>query len=280
MILRRSPFGPSGAGETQAIGLAKEAEILRAVSGTKLPVPEVIYASNGTDGLGDAYIMSCIEGETIARPILTKRDFTKSREVFASQCGEALALLHTTNPSTLPELPLAGAAEQLTRYQELMRSMDINRPALELALQWLKKNIPEPIATVLVHGDFRLGNLMIDEEGLAAVLDWELCHLGDPREDIGWLCVNSWRFGNRDKVVGGIGDLDDLLEAYAKAGGQRFAAGEILYWELLGSFKWSIMCLMMYESFRSGQDPSIERGSIGRRASEAELDVINILETV
>ena len=280
MILRRSPFGPSGAGESQAIGLAKEAEILRAVQETDIPAPEVIYLATDADGLGSAYIMSCIEGETIARPIQSGEQFARARERFSAQCGEALAKLHSINLKKVPDLPTAGALDQLDKYEALLRSMKIERPVLELALNWLRDNAPTPAEPVLVHGDFRLGNLMIDHEGLAAILDWELCHLGDPREDIGWVCVNSWRFGNREKPVGGIGDLDELLQAYEVAGGTSFSPNEILYWECLGSFKWSIMCLMMYESFRSGQDPSIERGSIGRRASEAELDVLNILEAI
>ena len=119
---------------------------------------------------------------------------------------------------------------------------------------------------------------MVDESGLAAVLDWELAHIGDPREDIGWICTNSWRFGHSDKRLGGFGDLEPFLDAYAASGGVELTPADIDWWDMLGSMKWGIMCMLMYESFRSGADPSVERAAIGRRVSETEMDLINLLE--
>ena len=119
---------------------------------------------------------------------------------------------------------------------------------------------------------------MVDETGLAAVLDWELAHLGDPREDIAWVCVNSWRFGQSQNRVGGFGNLGDLLNAYNQKTGQDILASEIDWWEMLGSLKWGVMCMIMYEAFRSGADASVERAAIGRRVSETEIDLINLLE--
>jgi aminoglycoside phosphotransferase (APT) family kinase protein len=130
----------------------------------------------------------------------------------------------------------------------------------------------------LVHGDFRNGNLMVNEDGLAAVLDWELAHQGDPREDLGWICVNSWRFGVRDNKVGGFGTLDELLAGYQTSGGQSFEPKDLNWFQALGSFKWGIMCLIMYQAFATKADPSIERAMIGRRASEAEIDLLNLIE--
>jgi aminoglycoside phosphotransferase (APT) family kinase protein len=121
---------------------------------------------------------------------------------------------------------------------------------------------------------------MVSEQGLASVLDWELAHIGDPREDIAWLCVNSWRFGHADKRVGGFGELTDLLDAYAAAGGPQLTPRDIDWWEMMGSLKWGIMCMTMYEAFRSGADPSVERAAIGRRVSETEIDLVNLLEGV
>jgi aminoglycoside phosphotransferase (APT) family kinase protein len=121
---------------------------------------------------------------------------------------------------------------------------------------------------------------MVAETGLASVLDWELSHIGDPREDIAWLCVNSWRFGHAEKRVGGFGDLPDLLDAYASAGGTEIHPHDIDWWEMMGSLKWGIMCMIMYEAYRSGADPSVERAAIGRRVSETEIDLVNLLEGV
>jgi aminoglycoside phosphotransferase (APT) family kinase protein len=116
------------------------------------------------------------------------------------------------------------------------------------------------------------------DDGLRAVLDWELAHLGDPAEDLGWICVNSWRFGNHAKPVGGFGDYSQLLDAYAAAGGSEISLDRVQYWQMLGSMKWGIMCMTMYQSFATGADASVERAMIGRRTSETEIDLITLLE--
>src|SRR5204863_9687012 len=137
---------------------------------------------------------------------------------------------------------------------------------------------PKHAGTVLVHGDFRDGNLMIHPgKGLTAVLDWELAHLGDPAEDLGWICVNSWRFGG-DAQVGGFGRYVDLLRGYRDGGGRQIELSEVRYWQAVGSLKWGVMCLMMYAAYASGRDPSVERAMIGRRASEAEIDLVGLME--
>jgi len=93
-------------------------------------------------------------------------------------------------------------------------------PAFELALRWLAIYRPEPVASAVLHGDFRLDNLMVDETGLVAVLDWELAHVGDPVQDLAWLCVRSWRFGS-PLPAAGLGTREQLVEAYTAAGGAR-----------------------------------------------------------
>ena len=115
------------------------------------------------------------------------------------------------------------------------------------------------------------------EAGLAAVLDWELVHIGDPAEDMGWVCTASWRFGGA-KPVGGFGDYADLLAGYEAAGGTPIPLERVLYWQMLGSLKWGVMCEGMYASFANGTDPSVERAMIGRRTSECEIDLMALLE--
>ncbi|MEM7328408.1 MAG: phosphotransferase family protein [Pseudomonadota bacterium] len=279
VILRRSPGGTSEARSSAAIGLAAEAKLIQLAAGTGVPVPDVLHVLSEQDALGDGFLMSRILGETIARPILRNDEFSEARAKLPRQCGKALAAIHSIpTDSTPPELQLSDGQAQIAQYEEIYRQFKAPRPVFELALQWLKANAPTPRATVLVHGDFRLGNLMVDETGLAAVLDWELAHLGDPREDIAWVCVNSWRFGQSQNRVGGFGQLDELLDAYNLQTSLDIAASEIDWWEILGSLKWGIMCMIMYEAFRSGADGSVERAAIGRRVSETEIDLINLLE--
>ncbi|MHA7901003.1 MAG: phosphotransferase family protein [Henriciella sp.] len=278
-ILRRAPGGTSMARSSAAIGLPAEAALIRAAGTAGVPVPEVLHVLSPDDDLGDGFLMSRVFGETIARPILRNPEFSAARDRLASQCGAALAAIHSIALDGLPpELQQSDGLAQIAQYEEIYRGFDAPRPVFELALQWLKANAPAPMATVLVHGDFRLGNLMIDESGLVAVLDWELAHLGDPREDIAWICVNSWRFGQTENRVGGFGQLSELLDAYNQQTGLSLTASEIDWWEMLGTLKWGIMCMIMYEAFRSGADASVERAAIGRRVSETEIDLINLLE--
>ncbi|GAB5454992.1 MAG: phosphotransferase family protein [Henriciella sp.] len=278
-ILRRAPGGTSMARSSAAIGLPAEASLIDAAGLAGVPVPRVLHVLTPEDGLGDGFLMSRVLGETIARPILRNEEFATARTRLAAQCGAALADIHSIALEGLPEaLQLSDGLAQIAQYEEIYRGFDVPRPVFELTLQWLKANAPSPLDAVLVHGDFRLGNLMIDEEGLVAVLDWELAHLGDPREDIAWLCVNSWRFGQSQNRVGGFGQIEDLLDAYNAKRGTDFAAKDIDWWEMLGTLKWGIMCMIMYEAFRSGADPSVERAAIGRRVSETEIDLINLLE--
>lgn len=277
LILRRAPFQSAAKGE--AIGLVKEAQILAAAAQSGTPVPEIVHVCSPEDDLGDAFIMAHVAGQTIARKILRDDEFSLARPKLALQCGEALAKIHAVAVDSLPpDLPISHGLDQLDRYEAIYRGFEMDRPVFELALAWLRQNAPAPLPATLVHGDFRNGNLMVNGEGLAAVLDWELAHQGDPREDLGWICVNSWRFGVRDKRVGGFGPLEDLLTGYQAAGGQSFEPKDLTWFQALGSFKWGIMCLIMYQAFATKADPSIERAMIGRRASEAEIDLLNLME--
>lgn len=278
-ILRRAPGGVSDARSESAISLKNEADLIRMAANANVPVPYVRHVCMEEDGLGEAFIMDFLSGETIARRILRNDDFSKARVELATDCGAALARIHAIDSASLTALKLSGGVDQLSRYEEIYRSFDIPRPVFELAFQMLRETQPPALAPVLVHGDFRLGNLMVAPEGLTGVLDWELAHIGDPREDIGWLCVNSWRFGHAELRAGGFAHLEAVLEAYADAGGQRFSIEDIDWWEMLGSLKWGIMCLIMYEAYRSGADPSVERAAIGRRVSETEIDLIALMET-
>lgn len=278
LILRRAPGGESVARSSEAITLRTESALLACADMAGVPVPGVLGVFEPGSDVGEAFIMHRIEGETLGRKILRDEAYKAARPVLSKQCGEALAGIHAVDIDTLPELPRSDGADQIKKYENIYRTFDLPRPVFELAFAWLKANEPAPQPPVLVHGDFRLGNLIVDEQGLASVLDWELSHIGDPREDIAWICVNSWRFGQIAHRVGGFGELDELLDAYAAAGGTRFDAREIDWWETMGSLKWGIMCMIMYEAFRSGGDPSVERAAIGRRVSETEIDLLNLLE--
>jgi aminoglycoside phosphotransferase (APT) family kinase protein len=230
-----------------------------------------------TEELGTGFIMQRIEGETIARKILRDAEFAGARPILARQLGKVAAGIHGLPTSELPKLRQMTATREIADLEREYRSFDWPRPVFELALRWLRGHDPGPSPEVtLVHGDFRHGNLIIGPEGVRAVLDWELAHLGDPMEDLGWICVNSWRFGEIDKPVGGFGTREELFAGY-EAAGRRVDPLRVKFWEVMGTLRWGVMCCGMMQRFRLGPEHSIERAMIGRRSSETEIDLLRLL---
>jgi aminoglycoside phosphotransferase (APT) family kinase protein len=278
LILRRrsAPFDEETA---RSISLATEAALIRATGANGAVVPQVRHLCDEVDGLGEAYVMVRVDGETLGKRITSDARFDAIRPSLARQCGAALVPIHATSPPPGLKLKTVDGALELDRYEEVYRATGAERPILELAFQYLRKHLPEPVEPVLLHGDFRNGNIMFDPEiGVAAVLDWELAHIGDPAEDMGWICTNSWRFGRPDRPVGGFGDYAELLAGYAAAGGQPIDLARVRFWQMLGSLRWGVMCLTMYLSWRDGAEKSVERPMIGRRVSETEADLVVLLE--
>ena len=278
LILRRRsvPFDPETA---RSVSLSTEAALIRATGANGARVPKVRHVCDDADGLGEAYVMVRVDGETLGRKITSDPRFDAVRPALARQCGEVLAGIHKTPPPPALGLKTIDGAGELDRYEEVYRATGAERPILELAFQHLRRHVPEPVEPVLLHGDFRNGNIMFDPQtGVAAVLDWELAHIGDPAEDMGWICTNSWRFGRPDRPVGGFGEYADLLAGYAAAGGRPIELPRVRFWQMLGSLRWGVMCLTMYLSWRDGAEKSVERPMIGRRVSETEADLVVLLE--
>jgi aminoglycoside phosphotransferase (APT) family kinase protein len=275
-ILRRSPKG-YGAAPTRAAGLAAEARLMQLAHDAGLPSPKVLHVLKPEDDLGTGFIMARVEGETIARKILRDEQFAGARPMLAWQLGKIAAGIHSLSRRELPELREMSAPKEIGELEREYRGFGWPRPVFDLALRWLRDHDPGPSAEVtLVHGDFRHGNLIIGPDGVRAVLDWELAHLGDPMEDLGWICVNSWRFGEIDKPVGGFGSREELFAGY-EAGGRKADPARVKFWEVMGTLRWGVMCCGMMQRFRAGPDHSMERAMIGRRASETEIDLLRLL---
>jgi aminoglycoside phosphotransferase (APT) family kinase protein len=276
-ILRRAPSG-HGAASGRACGLPTEAALIRRAHAVGVPAPVVLHVLTEADDLGIGFIMQRIDGETIPRKILRDEAFARARPLLARQCGGILAGIHGIALAGLPELRHMTAAREIDELTRDHRASDWPRPVFELALRWLDHNDPGPSERVtLVHGDFRHGNLMIGHDGVRAVLDWELAHTGDPMEDLGWICVNSWRFGAIDQPVGGFGTREDLFAGYEAASGIKVDAARVKFWEVMGTLRWGVMCVGMMQRFREGPEHSVERAMIGRRSSETEIDLLRLL---
>ena len=277
LILRRSPGGGARVTEGSAsIPLETEAVVIEAARMTGVAAPRVRYVLKEDDNVGHGYVMDRLPGETIARKILRDTEFDAVRPRLAHQCGAILAKIHQVDTTVLSKvLPFIDGPAQLRRYRDLYDSYDYPHPMLEFAFKWLESRMAQAKRQTLVHGDFRHGNLLLSPRGVEAALDWELTHIGDPLEDIGWICTNSWRFGAADKVVGGFGDLRDLIAGYEDAGGGKIDIDDARTWIVYGSLKWGVMCMSMYQGFKN--DGSVERAAIGRRSSETEIDLVNLI---
>jgi aminoglycoside phosphotransferase (APT) family kinase protein len=254
--------------------MAAEAKLLRAASQAGVPVPTVIAAGPGLADLPGAYLVtSYVDGETIPRRIQRDPALGAARERFAADCGRILAAIHAIAVDAVG--PLA-APDPLDVIGQMLDRVGARRPAFELGLRWLRANRPAGLATTVLHGDFRNGNLIVGPDGVRAVLDWELAHGGDPREDLGWLCARVWRFGG-PLPVGGLGTLPELLDSYAGSGGARVREAELLWWQVLAALRWGAICLEQARVHLSGEFRSVELATIGRRAAEMEYEVLRML---
>ena len=274
LILRRAPPGATTRSSGNP-GLAVEAQLIRLAGAAGVPVPKVVLVLQPAHGLGEGFVMHRLPGETLGRRVASAE-----RNTLARQCGEALARIHALPVADLPPLRATQPRAEVAHLRQWHARHGTARPVFQLALRWLDETAPADGVATLVHGDFRNGNLMVDlvapGGALVGVLDWELAHLGDPMADLGWLCVQSWRFGQLARPVGGFGTLDALLAGYAGAGG-RADRERIHWWQVLGTLRWGVMCESMGQAWRSGAEPVMEKAAIARRASETEFDLLALL---
>jgi aminoglycoside phosphotransferase (APT) family kinase protein len=254
--------------------MGREARLLSAAAGAGVPVPGIVAASDDPALLGSSFIvMDRVDGETIPRHILRDDAYAAVRPMLAAQCGEALAGIHRIPPSDVPGLE---HPDQVEAFRAILDQLGEPHPAFEIGFRWLDAHRVDAGRIVVVHGDFRNGNLIVGPDGIRAVLDWELAHLGDPMEDLGWLCVKSWRFG-QPLPVGGFGTYEQLLDAYEQASGQPVDRAALRWWETLGTLKWGIMCIMQAVTHTSGAVRSVELAAIGRRVCEVEWDLLALV---
>lgn len=255
-------------------GFQVEPRVLSAAYQAGVPVAElVVDGAESTELKSPFMIVRAVEGETIARKILRDEKFDNARKVITSQLGIAAAHLHQIDVSSISGLV---ADDQMKRYQTVLRDLGEPHPVFEATFRWLEINKPEPTSACLVHGDYRLGNIMVNNQGLAAILDWELAHIGDPMEDLGWLCVRAWRFGGAFPVAG-LGSYEELFNAYASITGVRPDPEVVRWWEILGTLKWGIICISQAATHLMGIARSHELAAIGRRVCENEYDLIELL---
>ena len=254
--------------------MEREAAVQQRAAAAGAPVPHILAADNSTAALGNPYLICiAIAGETIVRRIYRTLD-DAGRDRLLRQCAQALADIHRADPADL------GLAEsdQLSEWRNRMDEMGDTTATFEWAFHWLAANRPSPSPHVLVHGDFRMGNLIVDENGLAAVLDWELVYTGEVYEDLAWFCIRAWRFGSPQSMgAGGLGSVESFLSAYEAASGTALDRDVFRWWLTVATLRWGVICRFQAERHLSGQSRSVELAAIGRRVAETEWDVLDLL---
>ncbi len=245
-----------------------------------VPGPDVHMALRPEDGLGEGFVMEWIAGESLGARINRSDELVAARAGLARECGRALARIHAIDLDSTglnDDLHEVGPAEEVRQTWERYQGFNSPQPMIDFTARWLLDHLPPETDAALVHGDFRNGNLLVGPTGMAAVLDWEIAHIGDPMRDLGWLCTASWRFGHPEKPVGGFGSYEDLFAGYEAESGRVVDPAHVRFWEVFGSFWWSVGCLGMADQYRAGLDRSVERAAIGRRSSECQVDCVNLV---
>ncbi len=285
LILKRDPVivEPDGSISTEESRLgvtrATEGRLMELAGGAGVPVPDVAFYLSEDERTTEGFVMQRLQGEALGLRILREDAYADARLKLAFQCGHAAARLHGMQQTALPELQSLDVAEELAYHHELMSSVDHPYPGFEYGFRWLEERLElAGDAHTLVHGDFRNGNFLVGPDGLRGVLDWEIAHLGNPLNDLGWICVRSWRYGYLKKPVGGFGEIAELQAGYEAGGGGWVSEEAIRYWEVFGTLRWGMLCINMTFTHINGSHTSLEKAVIGRRTAETEYDLLQLID--
>lgn len=238
LVLRRDlggmiyDYGVDRHGEYRMLQLAHRA-------GVQVPRP-IAYTP---DLLGrPAFVMDHLDGEAIGRRVVRDPRYASVRPDLVQQLADNLAVIHGLDVLETPFLPAPPATEEaavleVDRMQGQLDRISEPHPALELGLRWLRRHLPRPGPVSVVHGDFRTGNFLWDAAGgVHGVLDWEMSHLGDPLEDLGWSLQPVWSFG-REGRAGGLCAPADAIAAWERASGLTADPAALHWWILFNCVK-------------------------------------------
>jgi len=285
---RRALILRTGPPDDVHAGMELEARAQAAAAAAGAPVPHILVADDSVAALGNPFLICGeIKGETIVRRIQRRLDGGggvqghEGRARLLRQCAQALAAIHRADR----QIPGLAHEDQLVQWRERLDAMGDTTATFEWAFRWLEATRPQksqqsqPSTPVLVHGDYRMGNLIVDGSDLAAVLDWELVHIGEAYEDLAWFCIRAWRFGAQAGLgAGGLGSVESFVRAYEEAGATTVDRVAFHWWLVLATLRWGVICRYQAERHLSGEFRSVELATIGRRVCETEWDLLELLD--
>ncbi|MFI9503988.1 phosphotransferase family protein [Nocardia sp. NPDC052566] len=274
-VLKRDPLHE----RNPATSRAREFAAARAAQAAGMPVPRPVCFEHAGGRFGTAGLISAfVDGTSSPRRILSLDPASAARKDLVREIGRAAGTLARAEIPEQGQPSADPAAAVLTEIRGGVDFLAADRPVVAAGLRWLELNRPLSVSPVLVHGDFRLGNIMVGETGLTGVIDWEFTSVGCPGQDLGFFCLRPWRFDNDDQRAGGLGSLDELLDGYAETAPEPLAAATARYWEIVGQLRWGLYCLLQEWTYRQGGHRNLERYAVGRRIAEVEWDLIDLLE--
>lgn len=260
-------------------GRAQEYALLRAAFAAGVTVPEPLFLCEDAAVTGAPFfIMRRVAGIAAAHRVVKSETLGGGREACVCALGRELARIHTITPPRA-DLAFLGAPPDdpcrafVAEQRAALDRQRMPRPVLEWGLRHLERTAPPPVPPVLVHNDFRTGNLMLDERGVTAVLDWEFTVWSDPHADLGWLCAKCWRFGNDAQEAGGIGPRAALYEGYGAVEDAR-----VRWWELAAHIRWASIAVDQAERHISGVERSLELALTGHMVPGLEWEILRMVE--
>jgi aminoglycoside phosphotransferase (APT) family kinase protein len=272
-VLRRAPSVAFMEG--RPYGHATEAALIEAARAKGVTAPEVVAVLEPEDGLGSGFVMCALPGTADPKVILACDD----PEGLLRQAARDLARIHSLRQADVPEgVPVMGYRSAIADLKAQFIEAGGDRPIIALGLKWLEDHCPPQLEPVLNHGDYRMGNLLVEASALTGVLDWEIAHFGDRHEDLAFGCMAVWRFARYDRPALGLGSLEDYFAAYEAEAGVAIDPARFRFWTIYRTVWWALGCLKMAAQWRSGADRMLERVVISRRTSEQELDLLLLLE--
>jgi len=251
LIMRRDP-----AGGLLVTARSQEFAVLKALESTPVAAPPALWMDEDGSALGrPSLIMRRVEGEcdwfvlNSGRPeavrLALAHGFLELLVQIQEVDWQGVGLGTVLND---PGLDAAGA--ELDRWEAELRRVALEPvPELEIVLRWLRERARPARRTVLVHGDFKPGNALVDNERISAMLDWETAHLGDPLEDLGWI-TNPVRA--KEHQIAGHWERADIVAAYSAATGHSVGEEELTWWNIFSCWKLAIIVLTGVRAFVDG----------------------------
>ena len=227
------------------------------------------------------FIMDRVAGAALASRVVRDRELGGDRSKLGGVLGAELARIHRIRPPE-PSLNFLAFPERTPALDAVdsnrgtLDDMGVSRPVLEWGLRWLERNAPAPAELVLCHRDFRTGNYLLDERGVAAILDWEFAGWGDGMEDIGWFCAACWRFGRDDLEAGGVSSRADFFRGYEAESGTRVDGDAVRYWEVAAHVRWAVIALLQADRHLRGAETSLELALTSHLVPELEYEIMSL----